>query len=58
MNKRQAKRLKVGDILRYKTYKAKVRKVYTLSGNVRIHADIIDGDIKGVDAPCTDFERL
>lgn len=58
MNERQAKRLKVGDILRYKEYKVKVRKVYTLSGYVRIDAEALDGDIKGVDAPYTEFERL
>jgi len=58
MNERQAKRLKVGDILKYKTYKVKVRKVYDMIGTTRIHADIIEGDIMGVDAPCSDFERL
>lgn len=58
MNERQAKRLKVGDILRYKTYKVKVREVYDMIGSTRIHADFIEGDIKGVDAPCSEFERL
>ena len=58
MNTKRAKRLKVGDILMYKTYKVKVREVYDMIGVTRIHADFIEGDIKGVDAPCSDFERL
>jgi len=58
MNTKRAKRLKVGDMLRYKTYKVKVREVYDMTGVTRIHADVIEGDIKGVDAPCSEFERL
>ena len=58
MNTKRAKRLKAGDMLKYKTYKVKVREVYDMIGVTRIHADVIEGDIMGVDAPCSDFERL